>query len=293
MKDHYAGGYKFDKALSDSLKDLNDRIFKLNKAGLLIIDGGVGEGKTTLGVLCADHINQLHKLPIVDISAEDQIALGGEDFVRKLKRCYQKKLPVLLYDEAGDFNKRGALTRLNALLNRTFETFRAFRVLVIIILPSFRVLDNDLFDKNIPRLLIHCSGRNNSYGNFACYEYDTMLYIKNDMIKQVIKDNSFKKFGANFRGQFKNLSPKRAKELDEVSTKGKFLMLGKAEKNFDGLLTFNEIKEMLGLSMSTVRALIKDSGVKFVRRDGQTKYYEKNVVEELKKAQADKIMKLR
>lgn len=288
MKEVYKHGLYFDRMLSEAVKDIYNRIFKMNKAGLIIIDGGVGEGKTTLGVHLADYINSLHKLPMLDIKAEDQIALGGEDFVKKLKRCYQKKLPVLLYDEAGDFNKRGALTRLNALLNRTFETFRAFKVLVIIILPSFRVLDNDLFDKNIPRILIHCHSRNNNYGNFSCYEYDTMLYIKHDMSKQVIKDMSFKKYGANFRGQFKNLNEKRCKELDEVSTKGKFLMLGKAEKNFEGLVTVKEICEALALSDPYTRVLLKECGIKEARRDGLKKYFEKSAIPILKKYQSDK-----
>lgn len=279
----YKHGLFFDRMLGVAVEDINERIFVQNKAGLIIIDGGVGEGKTTLGVHLVDFINSLHDLPEMDIKAEDQIALGGEDFVKKLRRCYQKKLPVLLYDEAGDFNRRGALTRLNALLNRTFETFRAFKVLVIMILPSFRVLDNDLFDKNIPRILIHCHNRTQSCGRFACYEYDTMNYIKHDMTKQVIKDVSFRKYGANFRGAFKNLSPERVKILDDVSTKGKFLMLGKAEKNFDGLITVKEIGETFQISDNYTRKILKEVGAKPSRTDGLKKFFEKSILNDIKK----------
>lgn len=286
-KEFYKHGLLFDRMLSVAVEDVDDRIFKLNKAGLMIIDGGVGEGKTTLAVHVGDFINSLHGLPPIDIKSENQIALGGEDFVKKLRVCYQKKLPVLLYDEAGDFNKRGALTRLNALLNRTFETFRAFKVFVIIILPSFRVLDSDLFDKNIPRLLVHCSRRTNNSGHFACYEYDSMLYIRHDMTKQVIKENSFLKTGANFRGAFKDLPEKRRLILDDVSTKGKFKMLGKAEKNFDGLVSVPDLCHNLSLSQTRVRLMIKELGIKEERREGMKKWYNKTTTFQLKRFQEE------
>ena len=40
----------------------------------------------------------------------------------------KKGLHVIVYDEAGDFNRRGALTKSNAQLNRAFEACRAFKI---------------------------------------------------------------------------------------------------------------------------------------------------------------------
>ena len=68
--------------------------------------------------------------------------------------CYQERFPAAGYDEAGDFNKRDSLSNFNAMINRTFETFRAFKIVVVLVLPSFSVLDNQLFDNMIPRLLL-------------------------------------------------------------------------------------------------------------------------------------------
>jgi len=171
----YKSGLPFSEIIATNLIDLYHRVQLYNKAALIIIDGHVGEGKTTLAVHVADFLNKLANLP--QIIFEDQLGMGGDEFLEKLRLCYKKKLPVVIYDEAGDFNRRAALTRFNANLNRTFETFRAFKIIPILCLPSFWVLDNDLFSKGIPRLLLHLSKRTNKMGRFKGYSlYSCLLY---------------------------------------------------------------------------------------------------------------------
>ena len=98
--------------------------------------------------------------------------------MKKLTVCHEMKLVCIVYDEAGDFSKRGSLSRFNQMLNRTFETYRGFRILVFLGLPNFNVLDNNLFDNQIPRLLLHCSGRGDKYGNFSGYGLEEMNWIR-------------------------------------------------------------------------------------------------------------------
>jgi len=163
----YKNGLPFSDILSENIKDLQDRVHS-RKASLVIVDGGVGEGKTTLVIHILDYINKINKLPPIDIKGP-QLAVGGVDFLRKMRTCHEDKLPCVGYDEAGDFSRRGSLTQFNAMINRTFETFRAFRCIVVMALPTFNVLDQDLIDKNIPRLFLHLKDRGKNYGNFEGY----------------------------------------------------------------------------------------------------------------------------
>jgi hypothetical protein len=115
MRHYYNHGLPFSEILGETITTLNKRI-KLKKAVVVIVAGGLGEGKTTLSIEIADYQNKLYGLPPVDLSLGvkcPQYALGGKDFINKIKACYEKKLPVIIYDEAGDFSKRGALTQFN------------------------------------------------------------------------------------------------------------------------------------------------------------------------------------
>lgn len=274
----YGHGKPFSETLDVSISDQIKRIER-NKASLLIIDGGVGEGKTTLAVEVADDINRRKGFP--PIKYEEQLAMGGSDFTKKLRLCYTKKLPCIIYDEAGDFNKRGALTRFNAMLNRTFETFRAFKIIVILVLPSFRVLDNDLFDKNIPRLLLHCQGRSQKYGNFKGYGLYRMLYVKEKMKKLTVKTFAYNLVEANFRGHFLDLSPERSKALDKFTIKGKIKELKNTEVKIDGLLTYQEVAQRLALSVNRTRTLVNELSIKPSRVIDRKKYFDNGVVDQI------------
>ena len=274
----YDSGLSFSKPLDRELQSSLDRVQKYRKASLIIIDGGVGEGKTTLAVHGADFMNQAMKIAnnvnggMIDF--EDQIAMGGMDFIKKLKICYQKKLPVLIYDEAGDFNSRGAITRFNSMLNRVFETYRAFKIVIIICLPDFSVLDKTLFRKGIVRFLIHCYSRNMDYGNYKVYSLWRLFYLLEKQKKLVVKTDAFKYVVPNFYGHFLDLDPTRSKLLDEFSTKNKLDILG--QLNIDdetkGLYLYKDLGKLLGCSITFLRRAIKKLEIK-PRKIFNKKYY--------------------
>lgn len=270
----YKHGLPFCKTLGRNLSRQQDRINK-NKASLIIIDGGVGEGKTTLATHCADYLQG------EAILFKEQHAIGGKQFLSKLAICYQKKHPVIVYDEAGDFNRRGALSRFNAMLNRTFETYRAFKIIVILVLPNFGVLDNDLFDKKIPRLLLNCWDRNQKYGNYRAYSLYRMLYIKDKMKKLTVKPLAYKYTIPNFYGQFKDLIPERSAELDKISTEGKIKELKHAEIKVDGLVTYQEMGIKLACSIAKLRIELKELQVKPVRYYEKKAYFDEGVIDML------------
>jgi len=273
----YPHGLQFSIILAKNLDALQDRV-NLNKTAMILIDGGLGEGKTTLLLEVLDYINHINGLPQVEVGGP-QVAMGGKDFLQKLRVCYQKKLPCIGYDEAGDFTKRGSLTQFNAMLNRTFETFRAFKCIVVMTLPNFNVLDQQILDNQIPRLLLHLTGRTERTGNFKAYSLYTMLLLKNKMITLKIKNYAFKVIHPNFYGHFLDLEPKRSKALDKVSTKNKLDILRKSEVSIEGLTTYSEMATKLFRSTQWCRQAISNLKIKPARTIGRVKYFDKVTID--------------
>jgi len=271
----YDHGLPFSEKLGENCKSLIKRV-NGNKAAMILFDGMVGEGKTTAMVHVADYINHCYGLPDIDLQLKNhpQLALGGVEFLKQLRVCFDKKLPVIIYDEAGDFNKRGSLSKFNAMMNRTFETFRAFKIIVLVGLPAFHVLDNDLLDKGIPRLLMHLSGRNDYYGNFQGYSLSRMMYLKYVMGKCVVKPQVYSRVEANFVGHFLDLTPERSAALDNISTKGKLEVLRSSEIKADGLMGYGEMANKLGRSIDWLRRAIARLNVKPKRTIGRAKYFD-------------------
>jgi hypothetical protein len=279
----YKNGLFFSSSLAKNLEGQKDRI-KRRLASLMLIDGGVGQGKTTLAVHCVDYINSLYGLPPMDLDLRNhsQLAMGGEDFTRKFRECHEKKLPAIIYDEGGDFSKRGALTKFNAMLNRLFETYRGFKIIVIICLPNFNMLDNNLFDNKIPRMLLNLRNRT-KYGNYWGYSLSQMNWIRYwfDKLPKGAKHKCYSKCMANFHGQFKNLSPEREKALDKISTHGKRELLKKQEVQLSGLITYRELAIKIGRSIQWVRKHVYILKIKEARTIASVKYFNKSAVDQL------------
>lgn len=272
LDDKYKHGVPFGQELLINLDDIKQRV-KNRKASLIIVDGGVGEGKTTLAAHCADYLGE------TPINMQEQIGLGGEDFTKKLRNAAKKKLKVIIYDEAGDFNRKGAITRFNMMMNRVFETYRTFQVIVIAVLPSFYYLDNQLFDNKIPRLLLHCKGRRESYGNFSGYSLYRLMYLRDRMKKMVVKEHAFSVVQPNFNGHFLDLPKKRSKELDAISTSSKMTVLENTQKKLSNLYTFKDIVEKTGRSVPWLRKFFFEKKVKPDRKIGYTNFYNKKAID--------------
>lgn len=277
----YGHGHPFEVLLAKNLEELQDRV-NLKKASLIILDGAVGLGKTTLLVECLDHINKVNGHPPIVIEDEKgnvgpQLAMGGVDFLKKLRICFDEQLPCIGYDEAGDFSKRGSLTKFNAMLNRTFETFRAFKCIVILALPNFNVLDNQLFDNQIPRMLVHLTSRTKNYGGFDAYDLASMNWIRHWMKKLPLTSYAWTRVYPNFKGHFLDIEPERSKQLDRVSTKNKLKVLRKSEIKIEGLLSYPELATKLDRSVVWVRTAISNLKIKHKRLLDRAKYFDPDV----------------
>jgi len=244
---------KYDPLLAKNLDGQTQRVGN-RMASLVIIDGGVGSGKTHSGVAIADHFNGS------PIDLKKQYAIGGTAFEEKLKYCVDGKIKVIIYDEAGDFSRRGAITKFNARLNRIFETYRTFQIIVMLILPCMDILDNQLFTNKIPRMLINCHNKiQGKYTRYRAYSLYRMFWLKKYFKDLTVKPQAYTKTRPNFRGYIRPLDPKRAEEVDEISSEGKRAELGGTQ---DGLYNKYDLAKKMGKGANYIKDRLNQLGVK-------------------------------
>lgn len=272
----WSNGLKFDTTLANNLRASLTRI-RNKKASLLYIDGGVGEGKTTLGVECGMFLAKELGQPF-DIV--EQVRQGGTDFLKGMDWCVTNKRNVIVYDEAGDFNTRASLTFFNQSMNRVFETYRALGIVVILCLPSFADVDTSLMKKKISRYLIHCYNRNNNYGEYKVYSLWRMWYLKNKFNKRIVPDDAFRDVTPNFFGRFKDLDEADSKLLETHSIKGKKNIIRKGMLQERGLIPIKDIAHKTGYSIETIRRYVTSKKLKG-EKYGATLYFHKEIIDNI------------
>jgi hypothetical protein len=262
----YDNGLPFQKPLDMNLTKCKGRI-NINKASLVIIDGAIGEGKTTLAVECADFYQG------ATINMKEQIAMGGIDFQEKCKIAIRNNYKVIIYDESGDFDKRQAISKFNMALNRFFDTYRTYKIFVILCLPYFNVLENYLFEKKIVRGLLHCYGRTETYGCYKGFDLSMMYWLKWHLEKEVVKPMAYGKQKCSFHGNFLNLPSERAKELDEISTSSKRKILDKNIVFQKNLLSLTDMANKLNMSAQGCSKIVQKLGLSpDMKLEGKTYY---------------------
>jgi len=291
MVEPYQNGYMFSSPLDENLIAQALRI-KLRRASCILIDGAIGLGKTTLGVHIIDYINKLDNLPEASLKVANhpQIALGGKEFTNCFRKTMKLNLPVIVYDEAGDFNRRGAITSFNQTINRVFETYRGFKTMVVICLPNFNNLDNNLFDNQIPRMLIHITKRTANQGDYKVYSLSQMNWVRYwyDRLNKATRHKSYGMVIPNFYGHFKRLSNEREILLDRLSTHGKKEFLKDAEKQLRGLISYSELAQKLNRSDIWVRQKIAELKIKEKDIIDRAKYFDGSILDVLAELRDDK-----
>jgi len=270
----FKGGLPFEYLLSEDLEAQKERI-KGNFASMIIIDGAIGQGKTTLAVHIADYLTGSK------INFKNQLGMGGEQFQEKLQICHDNKLIVCIYDEAGDFDRRGSLTKFNRQINRVFDTYRAYKIIVILILPCFNVLDNSLFDKQIPRLLLNCYGRTQKYGSFRAYSLYRMYYLRTKLSKMTVKPQAYSSTSPNYHGRFYDLTPERSSELTLLSTATKKDILTSNVLANRGLKNKKDLAKELHISMDWLNKKLHLIKAKPVQKYNRQNYYSTDVLNKL------------
>lgn len=277
----YDHGLPFSEILAKSIDSLMERI-KRNKASMILIDGNVGEGKTTLGVHIADYVN-LRYGKGVTIDLHRQLAMGGKDFGEKLLLCHDEKEAVLIYDESGDFDKKTTISRFNRNLMRIFEMYRGFKIILILCLPKFYKLENELFEIGIPRMLLHVENRSERQGSFRAFDLEQMYYIKEAAKKIIVKPKAYDQGQPNFYGHFLDLPADRSGELDRISIASKRREVKKTVYDVKNRVTIEMLMKEFGKSRSWVIKKLRALGneVGDVKTFEKKKWYEKRIIEEI------------
>lgn len=216
------------------------------------------------------------------IDYKSQYAIGGEEFTKKIKLCIAQNKKAIIYDEAGDFNKRGFATAFNKLINRIFEIYRTFRILVIIILPNFNLLDNNLFDNRIPRLLFHCHNRNEKYGKVKIYGLWRMLWLRDWMKKLPVKSDAYKITRPNSQAYFKNFPLNREVKLDKLTSAGKFEELRAADIKNNKMITYEQLSSSVERSVTWIKQKVSELGIKEAEIYKKKKYFSKSTADVLR-----------
>lgn len=266
-------GFPFDDSLIKNLDSLKARI-DLKKASMIVLDGGVGEGKTTF--MC--HIAEYYQPGWMDNRSEELLAMGGTEFVKALDVAVKKGDKVIVYDEAGDFSSRGALTYFNQTLNRVFETYRQTGIIVIMGLPFFKDIDKSLFQKSIPRMLINVYDRKKNYGNYRVYSLWRTWYLRNWLSKLTVPQECYNKVDPNQRGHFKDLPPSQSEKLAKLSMKGKRRIIQEAYLRQKGLVDVEYFMQKTGLKRDSVYKKLRDLNAQS-EKVGQKKYFNKDVLD--------------
>jgi hypothetical protein len=249
----------------------------------LIIDGRSGSGKTTLAVHIADYLNGSP----IDITK--QIGFGVDDFLSKVKKCADEKLKVCIFDEAGQYSRRGAMSKLNNAMNRFFDTFRAFNMIVILCLPTMMTIDKELFIKGIVRGGIHVrrtlDSKLSALGRLYNMKEIKMVrhhFRSNPRIEESpeLAYNACVPTLPSFR--FRMLEPERQKKLDDIGIKAKLNILSDQAAKMEGLVCAADIMEELEISKNVVFKELSKAKAKAVKRIGAKKYYSKDVLFRIK-----------
>jgi len=284
----YKNGLKITEKVAVNIRAAMHRVFVLNKASLIIVDGGVGEGKTTLCEHCAGYsiqvYNELYNKTGIKQTYErnKQLAMGGEDFMNKMSK-YSLEKPVIIYDESGDFTGKRSLSAFNFRLTRIFETYRSTKTLVILSLPTFIVLDNTLMFNKIPRMLFHCENRTLNSGKIKAFSLWRMFYIRHKAKKLVNPLQAYNYVESNFYGHFLNHDPKDCADLELFSTIGKANIHKEIYIQQSGMIEIKTIARELQVSTGYVRQLISKNKVKEDFKIGNKKYYIPEIVSQLKR----------
>lgn len=263
----YDNGYPIGNSLIADLNLYKRRVHNKN-AVMLIIDGGFGSGKTTLGVEVADYIQGK------PIDLDTQLARGGDEFQEKLDQCVKLKHKVIVYDEAGDFDKRGALTGFNKRLNRSFDICRQFGIIIILCLPVIKVLDEQIFYKGIVRGLLHTGERTSTQGEYKAYSLEAIFILLEKMMKTKKIPMVYTQVYPNYKENFLDLHPERCEQLDKISLEGKKGILSENVIKAKGYMNIKDMSRKLLRSPRWIKEKIGKHQFTATLIYKRTKYYD-------------------
>jgi len=180
--------YYIEPRLHENLIEIRNGLKRRDKDYVMIVDGLEGSGKSTLGIQMAYIVDPTLCL--------DRITFTGNEFKTAILNASQCQ--AVIFDEAfTGLSSRSALSEINRMLVSLMMQMRQKNLFVIIILPSYFLLDKyvALFRA---KSLVHVHESRGKRGYFAIYNarLKKFLYLKGH------KTYDYGQIRTNFRGRF-------------------------------------------------------------------------------------------
>jgi len=217
-------GFTTDYYMEDRLKrNLDEKVIKSlkqkDKDCVLVIDGREGGGKSTLAFQIGKYVD-----PTLDLS---RIVFTPDAFREAIHKA--KKGECVIFDEAfTGFSSRSSLSGINRVLVSLMMQMRQKNLFVIIVLPTFFLLDKyvALFRA---KALIHVFESNSQRGYFRLYNSRLKKYLY--LAGQKTYSYHHKSVRTNFRGRFYGKFALGTEKTEEEYRKKKMVALEDSEKN--------------------------------------------------------------
>jgi len=234
-------GYENIYSMSSRLKkNLDEKIIpdlqvKKDKDCFLVIDGKEGSGKSTLAMQIGKYVD-----PTLDLS---RVVFNADDFRNAILRS--KKGQCIIFDEAFvGLSSRASLSMINKVLISLTMQMRQMNLFVIIVLPSFFMLDRyiALFRA---RNLIHVYESKGNRGYFKLFNSKLKKYLYLAGYKTYSYNHKVAK--TSFRGRFYGKFALGDKKMEDLYKKQKLKALSDTEKNplTAGQAKFKEQRDLL------------------------------------------------
>ena len=182
--------FYIEAKLKKNLDNIKKKINTKDRDYVLLVDGEEGSGKSVLAMQIGYYIDPTLCL--------DRVVMNGTDFMNAIKGA--GKGQCVIYDEAySGLSSRGSLSEINNLIVSLMTEMRQKNLFVIVVLPSFFILDKyvSLWRS---RSLVHCYFKNGNRGRYIIFNKSLkkVLYMKGK------KEFSYRVVKSRFKGKFYN-----------------------------------------------------------------------------------------
>jgi len=287
MKKHeYSFSFKNTKlkwsnpAFTNLIDEQVDRV-ENKKPSVIVIDGMHSGGKTTLTGHIGQYIESKYDR---EFDYENQVGKGMDNFLERLKWCRENGRKIVVYDEAEDFDRKGAMSRFNRLLNKVFAVMRINKMVVIIVLGIVKKLEYEPIEKGLVRCLINVHGRTGNYANIRLYDAGNIFYLM--YLMQKYKNSgkapmmAYSKTATFMRSRILRADSKDETLWDAIDLKDKNRIQDDASLATRGLIDIKTLAKESGYSISSLRTKFRSLKPEVVKI-GRKNYYYRSLINRL------------
>lgn len=253
-------GYPYSNPLPEWLDYAQNLVLKQGKATLIFVDGGLGEGKSSMA---AQMVRQLD--PGLDGSKESYLLryhLGGQALLNNFNKAYEAGCKAVIFDESGiDMNSRRAMSGMNMRLLELFQIYRAYKIVVIMVLPTIKIIDSQIFDYGIHRFTVNVhSLKRGEYNRFTVFDREASIHLYHNLKKYRDIRRAYRTPFSNFDGMCKPLPLEHQKVLDSLGMEAKKDRTSKLQTP-EGV-TLKEVCGLLELTPEVLSRQIAKNGIR-------------------------------